>query len=81
MNYTVLYQRIHEPGFPPDMFYAHIPTLDLTTHGIGVEGARIAAHDLVELWVAEKKANGEDIPTEEEVLTGQISISDAIYSA
>ena len=81
MNYTVLYQRVNEPEFPENMFYAHIPTLDLTTHGIGVDGAQIAAHDLVELWIAEKKANGEPIPVEGDVLTGQINISDAVHSA
>ena len=81
MNYTVLYQRIHEPGFADNMFYAHIPTLDLTTHGIGIEGAMQAAHDLAELWVAEKKANGEQVPFEDEVLTGQIHLSDAVQVA
>lgn len=81
MNYTVLYQRVHEAGFPEDMYYAHIPTLDLTTHGIGVEGAKAAAHDLVELWIAEKKANGEQVPREDEILTGQITIADAVHIA
>ena len=47
-------------------FYAHIPTLDLTTHGKGLEGARAAAHDLLTLWVAEKRARGESLPRERE---------------
>lgn len=57
MNFGVLFENIQEPGFPSDYYYAHVPSLGLTTHGPGIAGARQAAMDLVQLWLAEKKAN------------------------
>ena len=51
MNFGVLFEKIREPDFPPGYFYAHVPTLGLTTHGLGVDGAREAALDLVRLWL------------------------------
>ena len=61
MNIGVLFEKVRDSDFPPGYFYAHVPTLGLTTHGVGVDGAREAALDLVRLWLAEKKANGEPI--------------------
>jgi len=29
--------------------------LDLTTHGLGIDGAKEAAMDLIHLWIEEKK--------------------------
>ncbi|MBI3246960.1 MAG: type II toxin-antitoxin system HicB family antitoxin [Deltaproteobacteria bacterium] len=63
MRYSVLLEPIQEPGFA-GWYYAHIPTLDLTTHGQGIEGALTTAQELVEVWIAEKRVNGESIPTE-----------------
>ena len=40
---------------------AHLPTLGLTTHGLGMEGALASARDLARLWSEEKRANGEDL--------------------
>jgi hypothetical protein len=57
MNFSILFERITEKDFPPGHFYAHVPSLGLTTHGLGIEGARVAAADLAKLWLAEKKAN------------------------
>jgi predicted RNase H-like HicB family nuclease len=59
MNFGILFERIMEKDFPTGHFYAHVPSLGLTTHGLGIEGARAVAADLVKLWLAEKKANGE----------------------
>ncbi|MDP2208575.1 MAG: hypothetical protein Q8K98_07350 [Bacteroidota bacterium] len=42
-------------NFPDGYYYAHLPTLDLTTHGFGIEGAKQAALDLIKLWIDEKK--------------------------
>jgi hypothetical protein len=56
MNFGVLFENIQEAGFPPG-YYAHVPSLGLTTHGLGIAGARQAAMDLVQLWLAEKKAD------------------------
>ena len=39
--------------------HAHIPALDLTTHGSGIEGATAVAGELTEEWVVEKRAHGE----------------------
>jgi hypothetical protein len=61
MNFGVLYEAVSDPDFPPGYYYAHFPALGLTTHGLGIAGAREAALDLVRMWVAEKKANGDQI--------------------
>lgn len=61
MNYPVLFEKIVSPDFPPGHYYAHIPALGLTTHGLGIDGARAAAVDLAHLWISEKTANGETV--------------------
>jgi len=81
MTYSVIYEKINDGIFPPGYCYAHIPVLDLTTHGLGIEGARGAARDLVRLWIEEKKAHGEPIPTESDVLYSRIEIEDALLGA
>ena len=63
MRYSVFLEPVNEPEFP-GYYYAHIPTLDLTTHGQGIEGALAAAQELVEAWIAEKRAHGEPVPVE-----------------
>jgi hypothetical protein len=40
MTYTVVYEKIIDPHFPEGHYYAHIPSLDLTTHELGIEGAK-----------------------------------------
>jgi predicted RNase H-like HicB family nuclease len=62
MDYSILIEKINDGSFPEGYYYAHIPTLDLTTHGFGIEGAKKAALDLVELWIKEKKAHSEPVP-------------------
>jgi len=52
----IIYEKITDGSLPDNYFYAHIPALDLTTHGIGVEGAKSAAEDLVKLWREEKSS-------------------------
>jgi predicted RNase H-like HicB family nuclease len=59
MRFSVVFERVEDPGFPAGYYYAHVPSFGLTTHGLGIEGARQAAADLLRLWVAEKRANGE----------------------
>jgi predicted RNase H-like HicB family nuclease len=58
MTYTIVYQKINEKNFPPGFYYAHIPALDLTTHGLGIDGAKAAAKDLLKLWIEEKNRQG-----------------------
>jgi predicted RNase H-like HicB family nuclease len=77
-RYSVLFQEINEPGFPTGWYYAHIPSLGLTTHGEGLDGAQKAAADLLGLWCAEKQSNGEEIPQESTVFFSQIEIQNAI---
>jgi hypothetical protein len=82
MNYGILFERVSEPGIPIDVWYAHVPSLGLTTHGQGIEGARRAAHDLVSLWIAEKRANGESVAEPGEFFFSTLELSeDAIQSA
>ena len=55
MKYGILLEKIAEGEFPDGYFYAHVPTLGLTTHGEGIEGALEAAKDLISLWIEEKR--------------------------
>ena len=82
MNYGILFERIEDPDFPPGHYYAHIPSLGLTTQGLGVEGAREAARDLLQQWIAEKRANHESIPTPGALFFSTLELSeDALPSA
>jgi predicted RNase H-like HicB family nuclease len=81
MNYGILFERIQEPDFPSGYYYAHIPALGLTAHGLGVEGAREAARDLVRQWIDEKRAQHEPIPAPSEVFFSTLELpDDAIQS-
>ena len=77
MRYSVLIESVDEAGFQ-GYYYAHVPALDLTTHGQGIEGALQAAQELVEAWVAEKQARGETIPRERQSVMAHIEVADAI---
>ena len=77
MRYSVFLEPINEPEFS-GYYYAHIPTLDLTTHGQGVDGAVAAAQHLIEAWIGEKRARGESVPVEAKSLVAQVEIPDAI---
>jgi len=77
-RFSILFEEIHEPGFPEGWYYAIVPALGLTTHGEGIEGARKAVSDLISLWIAEKRTHGEEIPQEPAVFFSQIEIPDAV---
>jgi predicted RNase H-like HicB family nuclease len=82
MNFGVLFEKVTDKGFPSGYFYAHVPSLGLTTHGLGIEGARAAAADLIKLWFAEKNANHETLPASPEILFSTLDIpEDALQSA
>jgi predicted RNase H-like HicB family nuclease len=82
MNYAILLERIDDPQFPKGFYYAHLPSLGLTTHGPGVDGAREAARDLLNLWIAEKKSAGEAVPAAGEFFFSTVELSDdALQSA
>ncbi len=81
MRYTVILEPTNETD-QPGWYYAHIPALDLTTHGLGIEGAMAAAHDLVTGWIAELKRNGKEVPIETQGFVSHIDVSDdAIHAA
>jgi predicted RNase H-like HicB family nuclease len=77
MRYSVLLEPVNEPEFD-GYYYAHIPTLDLTTHGKGIEGAIAAAQELIEAWVEEKRSRGEKVPVESKSLIAHVDIPDAV---
>jgi predicted RNase H-like HicB family nuclease len=82
MNYGILFERIADKEFPPGHYYAHIPSLGLTTHGLGLEGAREAARDLAQQWIAEKRANHEAVPAPGDLFFSTLELSeDALQSA
>jgi len=66
MKFGIVFEKIEDSSLPQGYYYVHIPALGLTTHGIGIDGAKEAAIDLIKLWIAEKKAHGETVtePTE-----------------
>ncbi len=80
MTYTIIYEKISDGSMPEGYYYAFIPVLDITTHGLGVDGAKEAAKDLMKLWIDEKRANGESIPVEDETLISKIEVEDALHS-
>jgi predicted RNase H-like HicB family nuclease len=61
MRYMVILEPTNEAD-RAGWYYAHIPSLDLTTHGLGLDGAMEAARDLVSGWVAELRSRGEPVP-------------------
>ncbi len=82
MRFSVVFEKVREAGFPADYYYAHVPGLGLTTHGPGIEGARQAAADLLRLWLAEKRANGEEVTDSSESLFTTLEITeDALQGA
>ena len=78
MRYSVFLEPVHEAEFQ-GYYYAHVPALDLTTHGLGVEGALAASKELIEAWIAEKKAHGETVATEANSQIAHVEISDALF--
>ena len=77
MGYSVVYEKINDGSLPDNYYYAFIPALDLTTHGLGLEGAKKAAQDLLDIWLTEKKANGETLPEEKEAYFSTLEIKHA----
>ena len=75
MTYGILIERIASGELPEGHYYAHLPSLGLTTHGLGIEGARAAARDLLRLWLDEKKANGEPVPAPTDLLLSTVEVA------
>ncbi len=54
MYVPILYEKITDREFPVGFYYAHLPSLGLTTHGQGIEGAKAAALDLISVWTTKE---------------------------
>jgi predicted RNase H-like HicB family nuclease len=80
MRYSVFLEPVREPEFR-GYYYAHVPALDLTTHGQGIEGAVAAARELLEGWIAERRAHGEAVPVESDSLITHIEVADALFGS
>ena len=63
MNLKIIIEKVPDEEIGPGYYYAHIPSLGLTTHGFGIEGAKAAAIDLAVIWIEEKKFNNEELRT------------------
>ena len=74
MRYAVLLEPLPEEEGLPGYYYAHVPSLSLTTHGRGMEGALDAARELVSVWVEEKRANGESVSSPAETLLATVEV-------
>jgi predicted RNase H-like HicB family nuclease len=82
MNVGVMFAPARDTDFPAGYYYAHVPSLGLTTPGPGSEGARAAAWALVRLWLEEKRASGEPIPPPADGLCSPLGLPDhALHSA
>jgi len=81
MNYSIVFDQVDDGSLPDGFFYAHVPALGLTTHGKGLDGARAAAVDLLTLWIAEKRANGEPVVQEREAYFSRVEVLDAVVGA
>jgi len=75
VKYSVMLERMPAEEGMPGYYYAHVPSLSLTTHGLGIEGALEAARDLVNLWNEEKRAHGEPIATQAEAILATVEVA------
>lgn len=74
MRYAVMLEQLTDCESMPGYFYAHVPSLGLTTHGQGLEGALDAARDLVSLWVEEKREHGDEIRVQADAVLATVEV-------
>ena len=74
MRYSVLLEPVEESERMPGFYYAHVPSLGITTHGDGVEGALAAARDLIHLWVEEQRTSGCKLAPARESLLATVEV-------
>lgn len=71
LNYTVIFQKEPEGGYT-----VIVPTLvGCVTYGKDLEEARKMAKEAIELYLESLRKHNEDIPTQEEVFYGQVSVA------
>lgn len=75
MKYSVMLEQLPEEEGMPGYFYAHVPSLGLTTHGLGMGGALEAVRDLLTVWNEEKRANGEAVHAPSEAVLASVEVS------
>ncbi len=75
MRYSVMLERVPEEEDMAGYYYAHIPSVGLTTHGKGMEGALDAARDLLSLWNEEKRACGESVSNVSETILATVEVA------
>lgn len=75
ISYPVMLERISDDEGLPGYYYAHVPSLGLTTHGQGVEGALDAARDLVTLWNEGRRFNGEPVTAVSEAILATVEVA------
>ncbi|MBC8126774.1 MAG: hypothetical protein H8M99_06475 [Gloeobacteraceae cyanobacterium ES-bin-144] len=75
MRYAVMLERLPDEEGMPGYYYAHVPSLSLTTHGLGMEGTLEAARDLVNLWNEERRARGEFIAAQSEAILATVEVA------
>jgi len=75
MRYPVMLERIPDVEGMPGYYYAYVPSLGLTTHGLGIEGALDAARDLVALWNEERRAHGEPVVAVPEAILATVEVA------
>jgi predicted RNase H-like HicB family nuclease len=74
MRYSLLVEPVEASEGMPGFYYAHVPSLGITTHGEGIEGALAAARDLIRLWVEEKRQAGEEPAATRESLLATVEV-------
>jgi predicted RNase H-like HicB family nuclease len=76
LNYTVLFQKEPEGGYT-----AVVPSLPgCVTYGKSLEEAKKMAKEAIELYLESLKEHNEDIPIQEEVFYGQVSVTSRNYA-
>lgn len=71
LNYTVIFQKEPEGGYT-----VIVPALaGCVTYGKDLEEAKKMAKEATELYLESLRKHNEDIPTQEEVFYGQVSVA------
>lgn len=71
LNYTVVFQKEPEGGYT-----AIVPSLiGCVTYGKDLEEAKKMVKEAIELYLESLREHNEDIPSQEEVFYGQVSVA------
>lgn len=71
LNYTVVFQKEPEGGYT-----AIVPSLvGCVTYGKDLEEAKKMVKEAIELYLESLRKHNEDIPNQEEVFYGQVSVA------